>query len=471
MTIKEIEVRSGMTRANIRFYEAEGLLSPARSPNGYRDYSEKDLEVLKKIKLLRALRISLEEIKMLQNEKDDLAHVLDCHMVELEAQRMDIDRSYRVCREIRTDGADYKTLDTQRYLNSLDCTPEKALYADVIPQVRSPWRRFFARTLDNALYSTLWSVFLIFVCNVKIVGRSAAGNILDTFVVMAITLLVEPVLLSLFGTTLGKWILGISVKDCDGVRLTYSGALERTWKAVWRGMGAGIPIYGIVRMWKSYKACKNGEELEWEQDSEMHLRDEKWWRTAAAAVTYGIFVAVIVLAAIVEEMPKHRGDITTAEFSDNYNRLASYYGIDQGAVLDEQGKWIKENDGLTFSLFGETLPEVVIREEEGKVREVSFHYEKVTASLFVLNCQDQMVLSAISFACTQRNIGEFLSYRKVLLGEIEAHHFEDFSVSYNGVTMECTVEKSGYSEAPGSLFFPDGENSYFSMYFNIRKEG
>ena len=36
MTIKEIELLSGMTRANIRFYEAEGMLTPARQENGYR---------------------------------------------------------------------------------------------------------------------------------------------------------------------------------------------------------------------------------------------------------------------------------------------------------------------------------------------------------------------------------------------------------------------------------------------------
>ena len=30
MTIKELEERTGMTRANIRFYESEGLLSPAQ---------------------------------------------------------------------------------------------------------------------------------------------------------------------------------------------------------------------------------------------------------------------------------------------------------------------------------------------------------------------------------------------------------------------------------------------------------
>ena len=31
MTVKELEERLGMTRANIRFYEQEGLLTPARS--------------------------------------------------------------------------------------------------------------------------------------------------------------------------------------------------------------------------------------------------------------------------------------------------------------------------------------------------------------------------------------------------------------------------------------------------------
>ena len=46
MKIKEIEERSGMSRANIRFYESEGLLAPERDTNGYRDYSEHDFEAL-----------------------------------------------------------------------------------------------------------------------------------------------------------------------------------------------------------------------------------------------------------------------------------------------------------------------------------------------------------------------------------------------------------------------------------------
>lgn len=40
MTIKELETLVGMTQANIRFYEQEGLIPPAPLPNGYRNYSE-----------------------------------------------------------------------------------------------------------------------------------------------------------------------------------------------------------------------------------------------------------------------------------------------------------------------------------------------------------------------------------------------------------------------------------------------
>ena len=77
MTIKEMETRSGLTRANIRFYEAEGLLTPQRRPNGYRDYSEEDLAELQRIKLLRTLHLPLEELREVQQGQCSLAEALD----------------------------------------------------------------------------------------------------------------------------------------------------------------------------------------------------------------------------------------------------------------------------------------------------------------------------------------------------------------------------------------------------------
>ena len=61
MNIKEIEERSGLTRANIRYYEQEGLIAPVRRENKYRDYSEEDLETLLRIALLRNRGFSLAE--------------------------------------------------------------------------------------------------------------------------------------------------------------------------------------------------------------------------------------------------------------------------------------------------------------------------------------------------------------------------------------------------------------------------
>ena len=37
MKINDVEQILGITKANIRFYEKEGLLNPSRNENGYRD--------------------------------------------------------------------------------------------------------------------------------------------------------------------------------------------------------------------------------------------------------------------------------------------------------------------------------------------------------------------------------------------------------------------------------------------------
>ena len=50
MKINEVEAAVGVTKKNIRFYEEEGLISPRREPgNGYRSYSEADVERLRRI--------------------------------------------------------------------------------------------------------------------------------------------------------------------------------------------------------------------------------------------------------------------------------------------------------------------------------------------------------------------------------------------------------------------------------------
>ena len=64
MKINEVEALVGITKKNIRFYEEQGLINPRRnSENGYRDYGEEEVAVLRQIKLLRKL-------DLLQNSED-----------------------------------------------------------------------------------------------------------------------------------------------------------------------------------------------------------------------------------------------------------------------------------------------------------------------------------------------------------------------------------------------------------------
>ncbi len=75
--IGEAARRSGVSAANIRYYEKEGLLSPGvRSSNSYRLYSSADIHQLRFIRLCRAMDMSLDEVRTLLAL--DLASQADC---------------------------------------------------------------------------------------------------------------------------------------------------------------------------------------------------------------------------------------------------------------------------------------------------------------------------------------------------------------------------------------------------------
>ena len=120
MTIKENRRAFRHDQSKYPFYEAEGLLSPAREENGYRDYSEENLAILKRIKLLRSLHIPLEEIKAIQSGAVNLTTVLNRQLAQLTADRESLEKAWEICREMRDEGVLYETLDAQKYLDSMD---------------------------------------------------------------------------------------------------------------------------------------------------------------------------------------------------------------------------------------------------------------------------------------------------------------------------------------------------------------
>ena len=111
MKINEVEAQVGITKKNIRFYEEQGLLSPRRdSANGYRNYGEAEVAVLRQIKLMRKLGVPLEEIRRMQ-AGGTVADGMRRHLVTLERERRSLEQSILLCQSLK---------DREERLDALD---------------------------------------------------------------------------------------------------------------------------------------------------------------------------------------------------------------------------------------------------------------------------------------------------------------------------------------------------------------
>ena len=266
MTIKELEARTGLERATIRFYEKEGLIAPRRLANGYRDYSEADALAVEKIALLRRLDLPLEDIRRVQSGEVPLGIALEKQDEDLLARQRDTEQALRISRAIRSEGASYQTLQPEKYKAQLP-PPRRP----VLPQepkhyaTGHPWRRFFARQADALLFA---------LPGLLVVGLI---NILNPWLVVLLTLLavwlsvsvLEGLCLSLLGTTPGKWLMGLRLRyryyDRVG-KPAFRDAALRAAHVWFRGCGLGLfpELCGVF----SYLRANRGDEQPWDYDWE-----------------------------------------------------------------------------------------------------------------------------------------------------------------------------------------------------------
>lgn len=120
MKIKQVEELVGITSKNIRFYENQGLLTPERAENGYREYHEQNIEALKKIKLLRKLGISVEEIRAVLNHSRSLEDCLEKHLAVLEKEQENLLNMQRLSDAILQQRDSIDTLNTNEWLDEME---------------------------------------------------------------------------------------------------------------------------------------------------------------------------------------------------------------------------------------------------------------------------------------------------------------------------------------------------------------
>ncbi len=96
MNIGEAAARSGLPAKTLRYYEEIGLVVPSgRRHNGYRDYSERDVQLLRFVQRARSLGFSVKECREL------LDLYLDRERTSAEVKRIALARIREIERKMR----------------------------------------------------------------------------------------------------------------------------------------------------------------------------------------------------------------------------------------------------------------------------------------------------------------------------------------------------------------------------------
>lgn len=351
-------------------------------------------------------------------------------------------------------------------------TEENSTYDQTDPigsTVAHPWIRYFARSLDFFIYRTIWMA-LAHLCLRYNVGSNSIENLINIFFATGIMFMIEPILITVFGTTIGKWIFGLKINKVDGSKLSYSESLKRTFGIFSLGWGYHIPVFNIFRLYKCYEMCKAGEPLPWELDENYTLKDYQVYRVVIAGIVAALLFALNMLVLLQAQMPIHRGELSAAAYYENYNDYISYWKFDFGKKLNTSGEWVDENaDGFVVMWSAQELPKPELVIENGIVKEVKIEVVvKEETDAFLQGYTEHFYLATMSLMGAQKEMNGLRFYQSGVLKRI-GNGFENFTFDEAGVRVSNTVEYSGYDYVGNQMLLPiEGENQNFHMVFTVK---
>ncbi|MGL4374628.1 MAG: MerR family transcriptional regulator, partial [Turicibacter sp.] len=125
MKISEVESCLGLSAKSIRFYEEEGLITPKRLKNGYRDYSQDDVNQLMQIKLCRQLGISIQDLKKILNTQTSIKTVLNERSEQLSDEIMHLKEMKKICDRLRAE--EEPLAQSGSYLHKIENLKERGI--------------------------------------------------------------------------------------------------------------------------------------------------------------------------------------------------------------------------------------------------------------------------------------------------------------------------------------------------------
>lgn len=139
------------------------------------------------------------------------------------------------------------------------------LYTEFRKSHVRPWMRFWAKTIDLSIFS--WILIpALFYLNIFTEQNIAHHTMRSLVVLFFWFLLVEPIFLSTWGTTLGRLLFHVNLLDTAGRKPTLHHAFSRSIKVWYAGFGFGLPLISLLTFYFSYRRLKNTGVTSWDKD-------------------------------------------------------------------------------------------------------------------------------------------------------------------------------------------------------------
>jgi len=332
--------------------------------------------------------------------------------------------------------------------------------------VTDPIRRFAARTFDYVLYLELmvWAQALagVYMGNGFVLVGSAVLALLVMFCL-------EPLLLCTLGTTPGKALLGLSVTEKNGKKLTYGSGIARMDGVFSQGMGWAIPIWSFVKLWKCRGRGAEGNLQPWDKMAPVRQKDgSAVKRIAAFVLACVLLLAVDTVVMRFAELPGNRGDLTVEEFAENFTRQTSVWGVAFTQVLDEEGKWQYRDydveNGLTENI-REELPFTYTVDDQGHVTAVTVTASRDGAEEPLLKLPvNQIIVAVSSFVWAQKDAPLWGGERMEFLQEIIDRGMSDYALEQAGVSVSCETNLEGFRIENGKLTAEENAAAYHAEF-------
>ncbi len=346
-------------------------------------------------------------------------------------------------------------------------------------EVNVPWRRYFARTIDLGLYSLIFTLLSVKLVQVSIreIG-SFWMQLLDIIIGLTLMLFIEPLMLSKLGTTPGKWILGLRLRNYFGEKMTYGDAFERTFGVIKSGLGFNIPFYSLYRLYKSYEKCSEGRRLPWDEDCDYVLIDKKPLRIVGflAIQLGGVMLTILLIFSMA--LPPNRGALTVEEFAENYNYVGRNYQIGtRTEYLNSEGQYVKAgnsaNNGTTiiYDNFDSIKPQFDYQVEDGALKALTITYKVDNERQFSISPLSRLVVAMLAFSKADKEIGLFdLNYDENFIDKVNnLYDTYDFTIANTHITNQ--VNYKGYLTEYKNTLIPNdsADEHYYELQVRLEK--